>query len=148
MKHLTPYAAFARAQKAQSVNEGATKTGETWTVMANIQLKPALLSAFRRKAKDEHGKDLGEQWSDAALAEWMVNYVNATYMNIESVPTGPIIGIETAPVVGAAPAAPLPAQAQAAVTAQPMVQPVQPVQADPAQMQAQADLPAASIQMQ
>jgi hypothetical protein len=149
LKHLKSYADIARAKKADAINEGAYKTGDSWTVMTNIALKPALLSAFRRKAKDEHGKDLGEQWSDAALAEWLVTYVADTYLNIDSIPVGPIMGIVPAGQPGAQPAIPGAQPVQPAV--QPAAQdlPVQPVQpaAQPAQPGAQAQtLPPATIQ--
>lgn len=161
LKHLKTQDQIAgRNKKEVTLNEVASKTGEMWTVMTPIQLKPALLAAFRRKAKDEHGRDLGEIWSDAALAEYLVNFVQDTYLNIDSIPVGPILGIAanaSAPAMGAqVQAQPAQAVQAQAVQAQPsVVQPeigadgsvpaqAQAVQA--AQAQVQTDLPPATIQ--
>jgi hypothetical protein len=94
--------------EAALINEGAFKVGDSFMVMSNIEVKPSIISQFKRKAKEEHNVDLTERWSDSVLAEWLVNYVVTKYINVDSIPVAAILGISQEGKPGEAPVAPTP----------------------------------------
>jgi hypothetical protein len=80
------------AEKLGSVNESVFKMGDTYKVKTTIDIPKSLINAFVSKAKKDHDIDPRENWSDVDLAEMFVNYINATFVNIESLPVNAILG--------------------------------------------------------
>jgi len=107
------------AEKLGSVNESVFKMGDTYKVKTTIDVPKSLINAFVSKAKKDHDIDPRENWSDVDLAEMFVNYVSATFVNIESLPVNAILGekaktpgevsADVAPAEAAIPAAEVPA---------------------------------------
>jgi hypothetical protein len=79
------------AERSGSVME-ATKYGDTWKVKALVDVPKSLINAFVSKAKKENDIDPRETWGDEDLAQLFVNYVMATFVNIESLPVTAILG--------------------------------------------------------
>lgn len=81
-----------------AVNEAVFKQGDVYKVKSTIDVPKSLINAFVSKSKKEHDKDPKEAWSEMDLAEMMVNYVLATYLNIDSIPVDAIMGESTSEV--------------------------------------------------
>lgn len=79
-------------QKLGLVNEVATKTVDGYQVITPIIVPKSLINAFVSKAKKENGIDPRETFGDALIAELLVNYVAATFLNIESIPVTGVLG--------------------------------------------------------
>ena len=75
-----------------SINEAVFKQGDLYKVKTTLDVPKSLINAFVSKAKKEHNVDPRETWSDMDLAEMFVNYITATYLNIDSIPVDAIMG--------------------------------------------------------
>lgn len=127
------------AEKLGSVNESVFKMGDIYKVKATIDVPRSLINAFVSKAKKDHDIDPRENWSDVDLAEMFVNYISATFVNIESLPVNAILG-EKAKTPGEVQTEVNPAEA---ITPVPAVEET-PVQPEP--VQTATDEPSAEIQ--
>lgn len=127
------------AEKLGSVNESVFKMGDIYKVKATIDVPKSLINAFVSKAKKDHDIDPRENWSDVDLAEMFVNYISATFVNIESLPVNAILG-EKAKTPGEVQTEVNPAEA---ITPVPAVEET-PVQPEP--VQTATDEPSAEIQ--
>jgi len=127
------------AEKLGSVNESVFKMGDIYKVKATIDIPKSLINAFVSKAKKDHDIDPKENWSDVDLAEMFVSYINATFVNIQSLPVNAILG-EKAKTPGEVQTEVNPAEA---ITPVPTVEET-PVQPEP--VQTATDEPTAEIQ--
>ena len=75
-----------------ATNEAVFKQGDLYKVKTTLDVPKSLINAFVSKAKKEHDTDPRETWSDMDLAEMFVNYITATYLNIDSIPVDAIMG--------------------------------------------------------
>lgn len=80
------------AERLGAVNESVFKIGDVYKVKPIVDIPKSLINAFVSKAKKEQDVDPRENWSDTDIAELMVNYVVATFMNIDSIPVEAIMG--------------------------------------------------------
>jgi hypothetical protein len=91
MKHLLDKNEVL-AQRLNSIHEQVFKMGDEYRVRTNISIPKTLVNKFVGKAKKEHGVDPRENWSDIELAQLMVDYILANYLNDESLPVEGILG--------------------------------------------------------
>lgn len=78
--------------KTSLVSEGATRTADGYRVIASIDVPKSLINAFCSKAKKENNIDPRETLGETLLAEMLVNYMAANFMNIESFPITAVMG--------------------------------------------------------
>lgn len=127
-------------EKLGSINESVYKMGDLYKVKTVIDIPKSLVNAFISKAKKENGIDPKENWSDVDLSEMFVEYIKATFLNVESLPVSAILGETTK----------TPGEVQGEiqdVQAQEPVQPVQPVtQEVQGEVQAQVQEPVQPVQ--
>lgn len=155
-KNLYEFGQFQGKKNLTQLTENVQAVDDVYRVRKRIDVPMSLVNAFKKKVKDESGKNISQFYSDVELAEEIAEYIINTYVTIENLPVNLILGDsyskaqgqgvqaqlgdmedldETQPVQGQAQ---MPAQpgAQAQMPAQP-VQGVQGVQPPPPQGQAQ-----------
>ena len=118
-------------EKLGSINESVYKMGDLYKVKTVIDIPKSLVNAFVSKAKKENGIDPKENWSDVDLAEMFVEYLKATFLNVESLPVSAILGENTK----------TPGDVQTDVQPQEVQaqEPVQPIEAEAQEVQGQVD---------
>jgi len=79
-------------QRLGAITEAVFKQGDQYKVRTTVSVPKSVINAFVSKAKKEHGVDVKENWSEMELAEMMVNYITASFLNIDSIPVESIIG--------------------------------------------------------
>jgi hypothetical protein len=151
-KNLYEFGEFQGKRNVTALTENVQSVDDMYRVRKRIDIPKSLVNAFKKKVKDESGKNISEFYSDVELAEEVANYIITSYVSIENLPVNLILGDqyakgaqgaqgvqaqndtegldETQPVQGQPPAQP-----GAQPPAQPGAQP-QPAQM-PAQMPAQ-----------
>lgn len=83
------------AQRSGALNESTFKMGDLYRSKVIIDVPRSLINAFVSKAKKENGIDARETWSDIDIAELMIEYMKATYLNVESMSVTNILGEQT-----------------------------------------------------
>lgn len=94
-KFIKTYDEIANLRRGgELLNESVYKVEDNFKVRATIDVPQSLVNKISKKVKDETGRDTKEIWSDVDLAEAIVQYVYATFLNEESIPASAITGAE------------------------------------------------------
>jgi len=128
MENLREYNDFKKLKKGSSlISENAMPKGDMYDVTKSIELPKSVVKAYIKKIKDESGKNAAEFFAETTIAEKMIDYIIATYLNVENLPSSVLFGdymnAQTQPIVNA------PGQAQAQVQGTAQVQGGENVQA-------------------
>jgi hypothetical protein len=152
MKHVKAFEKF-RIQKNREeiIKESVFQVNDLYKVKTMIDLPQSLINAYVKKVKDTTGKNLRQFFGDVDIAEEIIKYVTTTFLDIDKIPGGAIMGgqtqaqtqgqgqvqVQTEPQ--AQPQAQTEPQAQVQTEAQPQAQaPAEGEFEEPAQGQAQA----------
>jgi hypothetical protein len=152
MKHVKAFEKF-RIQKNREeiIKESVFQVNDLYKVKTMIDLPQSLINAYVKKVKDTTGKNLRQFFGDVDIAEEIIKYVTTTFLDIDKIPGGAIMGgqtqaqtqgqgqvqVQTEPQ--AQPQAQTQPQAQVQTEAQPQAQaPAEGEFEEPAQGQAQA----------
>ena len=130
MKHVKAFEKF-RIQKNREeiIKESVFQVNDLYKVKTMIDLPQSLINAYVKKVKDTTGKNLRQFFGDVDIAEEIIKYVTTTFLDIDKIPGGAIMGGQTQ--------AQTQGQGQVQVQTEPQAQ-VQPQVQTEAQPQAQA----------
>ena len=148
MKHVKAFEKF-RIQKNREeiIKESVFQVNDLYKVKTMIDLPQSLINAYVKKVKDTTGKNLRQFFGDVDIAEEIIKYVTTTFLDIDKIPGGAIMGGQTQAQtqgqgqvqVQTEPQAQTQPQAQVQTEAQPQAQaPAEGEFEEPAQGQAQA----------
>lgn len=120
--------------KKQLIKESVTKTEDGYMVKTFVEIPQSLVRSLTSKAKTETGKDPKELLGDTDIAELIVQYVNKTFINIDSIPSSAILfsasDKKAQPAQAVQPASDIQAvEVQPTIQVQPGAQTAQPVNA-------------------
>ena len=147
MKHVKAFEKF-RIQKNREeiIKESVFQVNDLYKVKTMIDLPQSLINAYVKKVKDTTGKNLRQFFGDVDIAEEIIKYVTTTFLDIDKIPGGAIMGGQTQAQtqgqgqvqVQTEPQAQTQPQAQVQTEAQPQAQaPAEGEFEEPAQGQAQ-----------
>jgi len=130
MKHVKAFERF-RIQKNREeiIKESVFQVNDLYKVKTMIDLPQSLINAYVKKVKDTTGKNLRQFFGDVDIAEEIIKYVTTTFLDVDKIPGGAIMGGQTQ--------AQTQGQGQVQVQTEPQGQPQ--AQTEP---QAQAQVPA------
>ena len=149
MKHVKAFEKF-RIQKNREeiIKESVFQVNDLYKVKTMIDLPQSLINAYVKKVKDTTGKNLRQFFGDVDIAEEIIKYVTTTFLDIDKIPGGAIMGGQTQAQtqgqgqvqVQTEPQAQTQPQAQVQTEAQPQAQaPAEGEFEEPAQGQAQEE---------
>jgi len=146
-KNLFEFGEFqGKRNNSNNLTENVQAVDDLYRVRKRIDIPMSLVNAFKKKVKDESGKNISQFYSDVELAEEIADYIITSYVSIENLPVNLILGDQYSKAQGQAQGQPdtegldetQPVQdlSQAQPPSQPQGQPAQPpVQPVPAQGQ-------------
>lgn len=139
-KNLYEFGEFQGKRNIVNLSENVQAVDDVYRVRKRIDVPMSLVNAFKKKVKDESGKNISQFYSDVEIAEEIAEYVTTSYMTIENLPVNLILGDQYAKAQGGA-------QGQAQSTDTEGLDETQPAQGLP-QMQGQpgAQMPQAQAQ--
>ena len=96
MKHVKAFEKF-RIQKNREeiIKESVFQVNDLYKVKTMIDLPHSLINAFVKKVKDTTGKNLRQFFCDVDIAEEIIKYVTTTFLDIDKIPGGAIMGGQT-----------------------------------------------------
>jgi len=101
-KNLFEFGDFQKKRKGISVvNENVQAVDDLYRVRKRIDIPMALVNAFKKKVKDESGKNISQFYSDVELAEEIADYIINSYVSIENLPVNLILGDQYSKAQGA-----------------------------------------------
>lgn len=139
-KNLYEFGEFQGKRNITPLTENVQAVDDVYRVRKRIDIPMSLVNAFKKKVKDESGKNISQFYSDVELSEEIADYIITSYVSIENLPVNLILGDQYAKAQGA--------QAQGPQSQTEDLDETQPAQAQvPAQPQAQGQ-PGAQPQAQ
>lgn len=142
-KNLYEFGQFRRKRNNVSINENVQAVDDVFRVRKRIDVPMALVNSFKKKVKDESGKNISQFYSDVELAEEIADYIISSYVSIENLPVNLILGDQYSKAQGGAQGA-----VQSQLDDMGGLDETQPVQVPQAQGQPQAQIPAQPGQAQ
>ena len=149
IKNLYEFGDFQGKRNHVALTENVQAVDDIYRVRKRIDVPFALVNAFKKKVKDESGKNISQFYSDVEIAEEIADYVTKTYITIENCPVNLILGEQYSKAQGAQAQGPqsqtedldetqpgqaqVPAQPQAQMQGQMQGQPGAQIPAQPAQ---------------
>jgi len=96
MKHGKAFEKF-RIQKNREeiIKESVFQVNDLHKVKTMIDLPQSLINAYVKKVKDTTGKNLRQFFGDVDIAEEIIKYVTTTFLDIDKIPGGAIMGGQT-----------------------------------------------------
>jgi hypothetical protein len=96
MKHVKAFEKF-RIQKNREeiIKESVFQVNDLYKVKTMIDLPQSLINAYVKKVKDTTGKNLRQFFGDVDIAEEIIKYVTTTFLDIDKIPGGAIMGGQT-----------------------------------------------------
>ena len=93
MENLKEYNDFKNLKKGSSlISENIIPKGDVYDVTKSIELPKSVVKAYIKKIKDESGKNAAEFFAETTIAEKMIDYIIATYLNVENLPSSVLFG--------------------------------------------------------
>lgn len=143
-KNLYEFGQFQGKRNYVNINENVQAVDDVFRVRKRIDVPMALVNSFKKKVKDESGKNISQFYSDVELAEEIADYIISSYVSIENLPVNLILGDQYSKAQGGAQG-----QLQAQLGDMEGLDETQPVQVPAqAQGQPQAQMPAQPGQAQ
>lgn len=92
-KNLHEFKDFQRKNRSKvSLNENVQAVDDLYRVRKRIDIPMSLVNAFKKKVRDESGKNISQFYSDVELAEEIADYIITSYVSIENLPVNLILG--------------------------------------------------------
>lgn len=92
-KNLHEFKEFQKKNKNKvSLNENVQAVDDLYRVRKRIDIPMSLVNAFKKKVRDESGKNISQFYSDVELAEEIADYIITSYVSIENLPVNLILG--------------------------------------------------------
>ena len=92
-KNLLDFGKFKNKKSSTNyINENVQAVDDVYRVRKRIDIPMSLVNAFKKKVKDESGKNISQFYSDVELAEEMAEYIIKSYVSIENLPVNLILG--------------------------------------------------------
>lgn len=91
-KNLYEFNRFQSKKNNRVLNENVQAVDDVYRVRKRIDVPMSLVNAFKKKVKDESGKNISQFYSDVELAEEIAEYIITTYVTIENLPVNLILG--------------------------------------------------------
>ena len=135
-KNLYEFGDFqGKKRNTVDLKENVQAVDDVYRVRKRIDVPMSLVNAFKKKVKDESGKNISQFYSDVELSEEIADYIIKSYVTIENLPVNLILGDQYSKGGGQAQA-----QGQAQFDTEDLDE-TQPAQGQP-QAQPQAQMPA------
>ena len=91
--NLFEFREFQKKNRTKTrLNENVQAVDDIYRVRKRIDVPMSLVNAFKKKVKDESGKNIGQFYSDVELAEEIADYIISSYVSIENLPVNLILG--------------------------------------------------------
>jgi len=92
-KNLHEFKDFQKKNKSKvTLNENVQAVDDLYRVRKRIDIPMSLVNAFKKKVRDESGKNISQFYSDVELAEEIADYVINNHVIIEELPANLILG--------------------------------------------------------
>ena len=102
-KNLYEFGQFqGKRPNVVALNENVQAVDDLYRVRKRIDVPMSLVNAFKKKVKDESGKNISQFYSDVELAEEIAEYIITSYVSIENLPVNLILGDQYSKVQGGA----------------------------------------------
>jgi hypothetical protein len=102
-KNLYEFGEFQGKRNITPLTENVQAVDDLYRVRKRIDVPMSLVNAFKKKVKDESGKNISQFYSDVELAEEIAQYIITSYVSIENLPVNLILGDQYSKVQGAQP---------------------------------------------
>jgi hypothetical protein len=101
-KNLYEFGQFQGKRNIIALNENVQAVDDLYRVRKRIDVPMSLVNAFKKKVKDESGKNISQFYSDVELAEEIAEYIITSYVSIENLPVNLILGDQYSKAQGGA----------------------------------------------
>jgi hypothetical protein len=101
-KNLYEFGQFQGKRNHVNINENVQAVDDVFRVRKRIDVPMALVNSFKKKVKDESGKNISQFYSDVELAEEIADYIISSYVSIENLPVNLILGDQYSKAQGGA----------------------------------------------
>lgn len=92
-KNLYEFGDFqGKKRNIVNLNENVQAVDDVYRVRKRIDVPMSLVNAFKKKVKDESGKNISQFYSDVELSEEIADYIIKSYVTIENLPVNLILG--------------------------------------------------------
>lgn len=100
-KNLYEFGEFQGKRNITPLTENVQAVDDVYRVRKRIDVPMSLVNAFKKKVKDESGKNISQFYSDVELAEEIADYIITSYVSIENLPVNLILGDQYSKAQGA-----------------------------------------------
>lgn len=100
-KNLYEFGEFQGKRNITPLTENVQAVDDIYRVRKRIDVPMSLVNAFKKKVKDESGKNISQFYSDVELAEEIADYIISSYVSIENLPVNLILGDQYSKAQGA-----------------------------------------------
>ena len=69
-----------------TINEQVNEIDGTY-IISGVRIKKSVVTSYKRKVKEQTGKDLGQMYSDSQIAEELITYIVTKNADAEFCPT-------------------------------------------------------------
>jgi hypothetical protein len=101
-KNLYEFGQFQGKRNNVIIKENVQAVDDVFRVRKRIDVPMALVNSFKKKVKDESGKNISQFYSDVELAEEIADYIITSYVSIENLPVNLILGDQYSKAQGGA----------------------------------------------
>jgi hypothetical protein len=91
-KNLYEFGEFQGKRNISHLTENVQAVDDIYRVRKRIDIPMSLVNAFKKKVKDESGKNISQFYSDVELSEEIADYIITSYVSIENLPVNLILG--------------------------------------------------------
>ena len=105
MKHIRTFESYKTTKAslkainpeifAEVIKESVLQIGDIYKVRSMIDIPQSLINSYVKKVKDTTGKNLRQFFGDVDIAEEIIKYVTTTFLDIDKIPGGAIMGGQT-----------------------------------------------------
>lgn len=93
MKHLKKFEKYRIVKNREDIiKESVLQVNDIYKVRTMIDLPQSLLNSYVKKVKDTTGKNLRQFFGDVDIAEEIVKYINTSFLNVDQIPAGALMG--------------------------------------------------------
>lgn len=96
MKHVKKFESFRlKKNRDQIIKESVLQVNDLYKVKTMIDIPQSLINQYVKKVKDTTGKDIRKFFGDVDIAEEIIKFVTTTFLNVDKIPGGAIMGGQT-----------------------------------------------------
>ena len=74
-----------------TINEQVNEIDGTY-IISGVRIKKSVVTSYKRKVKEQTGKDLGQMYSDSQIAEELITYIVTKNADAELIPVSALMG--------------------------------------------------------